>query len=301
MEGSYLLRKPSRALGSVLKKLCQIGELVKFSHSLFALPFAIIGYVLASQDKPSFGVFILILLAMLGARSSAMAFNRIVDADYDRLNPRTRDRHLPAGKLSFSEAWLVVIAGAVVLVLSSAVLNRLALMLSPVALSVVLTYSYSKRITWLSHFWLGLALGIAPAGAWVAVRAELSLLPCLLASAVMFWVAGFDILYSIQDIEFDRRMKLHAIPARFGLRKALQFSIFSHLACVVFFVLVGVAGSLGLLYFAGVLLCAILLLYEHRLVTPQDTSRINTAFFTVNGIVSIALMVLTICDVYLLR
>jgi len=310
MEGRDLRKEPARLASRAVSALRQVGGLIKFSHSIFALPFAIIGYMLAScadsagiacratSGHPPLGKLVFILLAMVGARSSAMAFNRIVDRDLDRLNPRTSDRHLPTGRLPVWAAWTVVVVGAVVLVGSAAALNRLALLLSPVALLVVLGYSYSKRFTSLSHLWLGLSLAIAPAGAWVGVRGDLTFLPCLLAAAVLFWTAGFDIIYSTQDVEFDVSMRLYSVPARFGLENGLRLAGISHALCVLFLVLVGSWAELGWLYYGGVALCTLILAYEHSIVKPTDLSRVNTAFFTLNGVVSIVLMVVTACDLY---
>ena len=272
-------------------------EMIKIEHTLFALPFAFLGATLAARDvgnKPlQFWLAKLawITVAMVGARSTAMAFNRIADREIDRANPRTSTRALPAGHLDVKFAWGFTIASAVVFLIAAAMLNRLTLILSPVALASILLYSYTKRFTAASHLILGWCLAIAPAGAWIAIQGKLSLAPLLLSLSVMLWTAGFDILYACQDYEFDRNAGLHSIPERFGIAKALVAARLIHL--LMFFSLVAFfrAAHLGWLGLAGVMATAALLVYQHRLVKADDLSRLNAAFFTTNAFVSVILFI----------
>ncbi len=276
-------------------------RLVRFEHTIFALPFAIMGAFLAAGGWPTARQLGLILLAMVGARTAAMGFNRIADLHYDRLNPRTQHWELPSGKVTLPQAWALVIVASAAFFLAAALLNRLALALSPVALAIVFFYSYTKRFTELTHFALGLALSVAPMGAWIAVRASFALAPLVLSAAVVLWVAGFDIIYGCQDYAFDRALGLRSIPARFGIARALAISSALHGAMVVALIVVGLLSSLSLIYYAAVGLTAAFLFYEHRIVTPGDLSRADTAFFTVNGVVSLLLMAATVADLLLLR
>ncbi|HVF49668.1 MAG TPA: UbiA-like polyprenyltransferase [Pyrinomonadaceae bacterium] len=266
-------------------------EMIKIEHTLFALPFALLGAVLAARGLPSLRQTLWITLAMVGARSAAMAFNRIADRDFDAANPRTRTRAIPAGTLSLSFVRAFTLAAAALFFLSAAMLNRLTLMLSPVALASVLVYSYTKRFTALSHIVLGWSLCIAPTGAWIAVRGALdSPVPLLLSLVVLLWTAGFDVLYACQDYEFDRRSGLRSIPARTGIARALIISRALHAGA--FAALVGLYSltSLGLLALAGVLATGTLLLYQHSLVRADDLRRLNAAFFTTNAFVSVILL-----------
>lgn len=283
-------------------------EMIKFSHTLFALPFAIMGAILASSRggvvvhgiKPWAGI----LICMVGARSAAMAFNRLVDRQIDARNPRTATRHLPAGLLSVWSVGLFTVISAAVFVVGTALFlpeNPWPLRLSFPVLLWLLGYSLAKRFTSLAHVWLGLALGMAPAAAWVALRAELSWEPVLLGLAVCCWVAGFDILYACQDFEFDRAAGLHSIPSRFGLVRSLRLAAILHLMMVVLLLSLGVMMPLGPVYFVGVLAVAMLLIYEHWLVSPQDLSKVNLAFFQVNIVISLGLLVLTVIDLALFR
>jgi len=273
--------------------------MIKFSHTVFALPFAIMSAFLAAGGMPDSSQLFWILMCMVGARSAAMSFNRIADARYDALNPRTAQRPIPAGKLTIAEtaSFLVVMAG--LFVFSAYQLNRLAFALSPVALAVILGYSYTKRFTSSSHFLLGLSLAIAPVGAWIAISESISLIPLLLGLAVLLWTAGFDIIYACQDVEFDERVGLYSLPRRIGLAPALFVSALLHAAMVGILLVVSAIAHLGVAFFAGILLVAALLVYEHLIVRPNDLSRVNTAFFNVNGTVSVILMSLTILDIYL--
>ena len=271
--------------------------MIKFSHTLFALPFALLAMGLAAGGWPSWPVVGKILAAMVGARSAAMAHNRLADRAIDAANPRTADRALPAGALSVAFVWMFLLVSAAVFVAAAASLNRLTLALSPVALLVLMSYAYTKRFTWLSHFALGLCLAIAPVGAWIAVKGSLSLLPVLVGLAVLFWTAGFDILYALQDEEFDRRAGLHSIPARFGTRPALVLSAVCHALTAVLLVLAWRLSGSGPLFGAALLLSVGALVYQHAIVRPGDLSRVNAAFFTANGFVSVVLCAGGVADV----
>jgi 4-hydroxybenzoate polyprenyltransferase len=265
-------------------------EMIKFEHSVFALPFALVGALLASRASgrlPSWQQVLWIVVAMVGARSAAMTFNRIADAEYDRRNPRTAHRALPAGELSVGFAGAFTILASAVLVFAAWRLNSLALQLSPVALAVLFFYSYTKRFTSWSHFVLGFCLGMSPAAAWIAIRGSLDWRMLILCAAVTLWVGGFDVLYACQDVEFDKLAGLHSIPQKFGITRALVFARLMHIAMVA--LLAGLAWSFHLAWpaWAGVALVAALLAYEHSLVKPNDLSKMNAAFFAVNGYISL--------------
>lgn len=280
------------------RQLRLILEMIKFEHTLFALPFALMSMLLAADGFPAGSTVGWILVAMVGARSCAMAFNRLVDQEFDRLNPRTADRALPAGRLTRSQVWIFTVVAGGLLVLAAGKLNRLALALSPVALVVICGYSFTKRFTDWSHLVLGLALAIAPVGAWIAVRGEFSLPALILAAAVVLWVAGFDIIYACQDVDFDRQVGLHSLPQRWGIAPALWFSRLLHLAMVGLLGTLFFVARLHLPYLIGVMVVAGLLAYEQSLVKPHDLSRVNAAFFTTNGFVSVGLLVFTAIDVW---
>ena len=274
-------------------------SLVVFAHTVFALPFALLAAVLAAGGVPDGRTLLWILVAMVGARSAAMSFNRIVDRRIDAKNPRTARREIPAGVVSPAAAALFCAGSAALFVLAAAQLNRLCLYLSPVALAIVLGYSYAKRVTPFAHLFLGLALAIAPVGAWVAVTGAFALPPVLLGFAVLFWVAGFDVIYSLQDEEFDRAEGLRSIPARFGAARALQIARLFHGATLVLLYAVFLAVSGGWLFGAAVVVAGLFLVRQHRLVSPGDLSRVNAAFFTANGWLSVAVFVLGAADVLL--
>lgn len=282
---------------SLLKKLITTMEMIKIEHTLFALPFAFLGALFAAQGLPTLTQIAWILLAMVGARSAAMAFNRLVDLPFDARNPRTARRALPQKQVTKGFVVAFILASAAVFVFAAAMLNPLALELSPIALAIVLLYSYMKRFTWGTHFFLGLSLAGAPIGAWVALRGTLSAVPLLLGLAVLLWVAGFDIIYSCQDVEFDQVERLHSIPKRFGIARALWISGFLHACMVILLALVFLKAGLGVLSLAGLGLVTILLGYEHSLVRPKDLSRVNAAFFTINGWISVLLFVITGMDI----
>ncbi len=262
-------------------------EMIKWEHSVFALPFALTGAMLAANGWPSAAKLVLIAVCMVAARSAAMAFNRLVDAKLDAANPRTAMRALPAGLLSTSFVLGFVIAASAVFVIAAALLNRLTLALAPVALVVVLGYSFMKRVTRWSHLVLGLALGIAPAAAWIAVRGTLDVRVLVLTAVVMLWVGGFDVLYACQDFEHDRQVGLHSLPAAFGLEGAFRIARAMHVVMAALALWLDRLFALGPLAYAGTAVVALLLLYEHSLVSPRDLRRMNAAFFLLNGIISV--------------
>ncbi len=284
------------ALKSIGQRIRVFLEAIKFEHTIFALPFALMGMLYATDDMPSARTLAWILVAMVTARTSAMAFNRIADREFDALNPRTRTRALPAGLLTVCQMTIALIISALIFVYSAWQLNWLCFVLSPVALAIILGYSYSKRFTPLSHYWLGLSLGIAPSATWIAVRGTLDWQPLLLSTAVAFWVAGFDILYSLQDYEFDRTHGLRSLPETLGKARAIMVSRLSHWLCIVFFLLFGWAIGVGWLYYAGVVFAGLMLAYEQSLVKPDDLSRLDVAFFTLNGYVSIGMFVFSLLE-----
>ena len=264
--------------------------MIKFEHSVFALPFALVGALLAARAAgglPAWRQIAWIIVAMVGARSAAMTMNRIVDLDYDRRNPRTANRALPTGQLSVGFAWTFAIVASALLVIAAWQLNSLALELSPVALAILLLYSYTKRFTSWSHFVLGFCLGISPAAAWIAIRGSLDWRMLILCAAVTLWVGGFDVLYACQDIEFDRAAGLYSIPKRFGVARALALARAAHVVMVGLLISLALSFALGWPAWVGIAVVAVLLIYEHSLVKPHDLSKINAAFFTVNGYISL--------------
>src|SRR5215469_12783562 len=286
---------------AVLRDLRVTLEMIKWEHSIFALPFALCGAMLAAGGFPSLHQLLWIVVAMVAARSAAMAFNRWADAAIDAANPRTNTRALPAGHLSSAFVVTFVVVSSAVFVLAASQLNRLTLVLSPVALLVLLLYSYTKRVTRWSHVVLGFALGIAPAAAWIAVRGSLDSRILLLTAAVTFWVAGFDVLYACQDYDFDRQAGLHSIPRYLGIRGALWVARGFHLLMVGFLVALLIVFGLGMLAASGVGVVILLLLYEHSLVKANDLSKLNAAFFTMNGVISVLFFVFVAADLLLRR
>ena len=265
--------------------------MIKIEHTLFALPFAFLGAVLAAGGLPTLWQLVWITSAMVGARSAAMAFNRVVDREFDARNPRTASRAIPAGLLSVSFVWAFTAASAALFFLAAAMLNRLTLLLAPVALASVLLYSYTKRFTSLSHLVLGWCLSIAPTGAWVAVRGAIdSPVPLLLSCVVLLWTAGFDVLYACQDYEFDRAAGLRSIPARLGVARSLWVSRLLHAGAFAALVGLYLTAAVGWPALAGVLATGALLVYQHSLVSARDLSRLNAAFFTANAFVSVILL-----------
>ena len=283
-------------MATVLRNLRITLEMIKWEHSIFALPFALTAALLAAGGWPRPAQLAWIVVAMVAARSAAMAFNRVADADLDAANPRTQARALPAGRLSRRFVVFFVVAASLVLVLAAAQLNRLALYLSPAALALVLVYSYTKRFTRWSHLVLGLALGIAPAAAWIAVRGALDPRILVLTAAVTFWVGGFDILYSCQDYEFDRAAGLHSVPRFFGIRSALWIARGLHLAMMGLLVWLALLFHFGAIGAVGVGIVGVLLAYEHSLIAADDLSNLNAAFFTTNGVVSLVFFLFVAAD-----
>lgn len=267
-------------------------EMIKIEHTLFALPFALLGAVLGARGLPSAWQLLWITLAMVGARSAAMAFNRIADRKYDAANPRTSGRAIPAGALSLQFAWAFTLAAAALFFVAAAMLNRLTLLLAPVALLSVFFYSYTKRFTSLSHLVLGWCLSIAPTGAWIAVRGAIdSPVPLLLSLVVLLWTAGFDVLYACQDYEFDRATGLRSTPARVGIKRALWISRLLHVAAFVALVALYLTATPGAFALLGLFATGALLVYQHALVRADDLSRLNAAFFTTNAFVSVILLI----------
>ena len=265
-------------------------EMIKIEHTLFALPFAFLGAVLAARGIPTTWQILWITVAMVGARSTAMAFNRIADKNYDARNPRTKMRAIPAGALSVGFVWGFTLIAAAIFFVAAAMLNRLTLILSPIALASVVLYSYTKRWTLLSHLILGWCLAIAPTGAWIAVRGAIdSPTPLLLSLVVMLWTAGFDVLYACQDYDFDRREGLYSIPARFGIARSLWISRMLHAGAFAALVALYFTTNLGILALVGLIATGALLIYQHTLVRANDLSRLNAAFFTTNAFVSVIL------------
>jgi 4-hydroxybenzoate polyprenyltransferase len=285
----------------VLHNLRVTLEMIKWEHSIFALPFALCGAMLAAGGLPSAHQLGWIVVAMIAARSAAMAFNRWADATIDAANPRTRTRALPAGQLSPAFVATFVVASSAMFILAASRLNRLAFLLSPAALAVLLLYSYTKRVTRWSHLILGFALGIAPAAAWIAVRGALDPRILLLTAAVTFWVGGFDVLYACQDYDFDRQAGLHSLPRYFGIRAALWIARLFHLLMVGLLIALLLVFGMGKVAALGVLAVVLLLLYEHSLVRPNDLSKLSAAFFTMNGVISVVFFVFVAADLWLRR
>lgn len=282
-----------------MRKLKIILEMIKFEHTIFALPFAIMSAFIAAEGLPPLSKLGWILVAMVGARSCAMAFNRLADAEIDSQNPRTAMRAIPAGLITKGAVWAFTLVSAGLLVFAAWQLNPLAFALSPVALAVIMGYSYTKRFTALSHLWLGLALSISPVGAWIAIKGGFDWTPIILCCVVLLWTAGFDIIYACQDVNFDRKHGLHSIPARLGIRWALWVSSALHVVAVLLLFSIPRLVELGLFYYIGVGIVVLIFIYEHAIVKPNDLSRVNLAFFTLNGMISLVLMVLSIADILL--
>jgi len=276
-------------------------EMIKWEHSIFALPFALTGAVLAAGGWPAGRVVLWIIVSMVSARSAAMAFNRWADAELDAANPRTALRALPAGALNRRFVGGFVLVSAVIFVVSAGMLNRLALVLAPVALGVVLGYSYMKRVTRWSHLVLGLALGIAPSAAWIAVRGSLDARIVVLTVAVLLWVGGFDMLYACQDFEHDQRVGLRSVPQAFGLERAFWMARAMHAAMVGMLIWLVSLFGLGGVAWAGIGVVSVLLAYEHSIVSPHDLKRMNAAFFTLNGVISVIFFMFVAADVLLRR
>lgn len=287
-------------MGSTLwAKIGTLLEMIKFSHTVFAFPFALMGATLASLASgrpPTVAQVLWICLAMVGARTAAMGLNRIIDARIDAQNPRTAGRPLPAGTVSRFEAWLLVLVAITLLLTAAAMLNPLCLALAPVALGFFVLYAYCKRFTALAHVVLGICLAAAPVGAWIALRGDIGWPVLVLGAAVLFWVAGFDIFYALQDVDFDRAKGLHSIPVRLGVKNAILLGKLFHGAMVALLLLLPFGLPLGWLYYVGVAVISILIAYEHQLVKPEDLSKLDAAFFNMNGYISVTIFAFTLAD-----
>ena len=278
---------------SFFAKCSTLLEMIKFKLTIFAMPFAFTGAFLAADGAPQLKVFIWIILAMVGARTSAMGFNRIVDWKFDAANPRTENRAIPAGEVRLFEAWAMVIVAALIFFFSCYQLNRLTLLLAPLALGLTYFYSLTKRFTSLCHLVLGVALAFAPLGGWVAVRGSLIDYPWGLSLGVLFWVAGFDTIYGCLDVDYDRKAGLYSLPSRLGRKNAFRLAVFFHLLAFVLFTVVGFQMQLNYFYFIGLAVTAAALFYQHLIVSPKDLSRIHASFFSMNGLISITIFCAT--------
>lgn len=290
-------------MSAFLRSIKDYLSLVKFSHTVFAMPFALIGFTLAvtrGNEEFSLRLLFLIILCMIFARNAAMGFNRIADKRFDELNPRTRNREIPSGKISPAAAIVFVIINSVFFIITTGFINKLTLLLSPVALSVILGYSLTKRITSLCHFILGLGLSLAPIGAYISVTGQFSLLPVIYSLIVLTWVSGFDIIYSLMDDSFDRENKLFSIPASVGVPKAIIISVIIHIITFILVISAGLSGGGGFLFWAGATIFISLLFYQHLIVKHDDLSRVNLAFGTTNGIASILFAAFVICDLIII-
>ena len=291
-------------MSSLLSTIKSYFSLVRFSHTIFAMPFALIGFFLAISTDDyefSFRLLLLIILCMVFARNAAMGFNRLADKRFDSLNPRTSRREIPSGIISTGAAVIFVIVNSALFITATAFINRLTLLLSPVALLIVLGYSLTKRITALCHFILGLGLSLAPVGAYISVTGSFSILPVIYSVLVLTWVSGFDIIYALQDNEFDSTNKLFSIPSVTGIKNALKISIIVHFITFLAVICAGYLGNGHFLFWTGAAIFILLLIYQHTIVKPGDLSRINVAFGTTNGIASIIFAIFTILDLFLLK
>jgi 4-hydroxybenzoate polyprenyltransferase len=277
----------------MLKKIKILLEMIKFEHTIFALPFALTGAFLAARGVPSLAVFGWVLLAMVGARTAAMGFNRIADRKFDRLNPRTENRALATGEVQMAEAWAMVIIATLLFFFACANLNRLTLFLSPFALGLTFFYSLTKRFTAFCHLVLGMALAFSPLGGYVAVKGNLAGFPWALSAAVLFWVAGFDTVYACLDANFDRQAGLFSLPARLGRKNAFGLAVFFHVVAFLLFFATGLVSDLNYFFYLGLVLTAIALFYQHLVVNPRDLSRIQLSFFTMNGLISLTILAAT--------
>jgi 4-hydroxybenzoate polyprenyltransferase len=283
----------------MLKKIRIILEMIKFEHTIFALPFAFTGALLAARGVPQWKTIVWITVAMVGARSAAMGFNRWADRVFDADNPRTKVRALPKGLVTPAQVVLFTAISSLLLVYAAYRLNTLSFVLSPLALAIVFFYSYTKRFTFLSHAFLGFAISLAPIGAWIAVRGRIEAPALVLGAAVLFWLLGFDVLYALQDIDFDQKAGLHSIPQRFGIGRSLWISRISHVITMAALFWLYALLSLGWIYLAGVLIALCLIIYEHTLVNEHDLSKLNMAFFNMNGFISVTIFVFALLDVLL--
>ena len=284
-------------------KIRDFFNMIKFEHTIFALPFAYIGLVLGSlfvtNELPSWSVILWVTLAMVGARSAAMTLNRLIDRSIDALNPRTAKREIASGKISVKEAVVFTVISFAVLFFSAYKLNMLAVYLLPIVVFILVLYSYTKRFTWACHIVLGIAIGLAPMGGWVGATGVLPLEAWLLLITVALWTAGFDIIYACQDVDFDKKNKLHSIPVRFGIKHALLIARLFHAVSAILLFVWFFVFPLGWWYLAGAVIASIILHYEHTLVKPNDLSKLNTAFFTMNGVLSMVVFIFTLLDIFM--
>ncbi|QGQ96874.1 4-hydroxybenzoate octaprenyltransferase [Paenibacillus psychroresistens] len=284
----------------MLKKFKVFLEMIKFEHTLFALPFAYMGAILGSMvlndALPNWEQIGWITLAMVGARSAAMGLNRVIDKVIDAKNPRTAGRAIPAGLLSSKEVLLFIVVSLVILFIATSQLNKLCMELLPIAVFFLVIYSYTKRFTWACHLILGLTIALAPLGGWVAVTGKIDMVSLVFYFTVAFWTAGFDVIYACQDIEFDRKEGLYSIPSRFGIPRALLLAKLFHVLTAIGFMSLYFLTDLSWVYFAGIIIAYLILIYEHRLVSPKDLSKLNTAFFTMNGVLSVLMFTFTFID-----
>jgi 4-hydroxybenzoate polyprenyltransferase len=285
----------------MLTKIATLLEMIKFKHTVFALPFALIGAFLAGGGIPDAATFAWIVLAMIGARTSAMGFNRIVDRRFDKRNPRTSARAIPAGTVKLGEAWIMVILAAALFFFACYNLNHLTLLISPFALGLTFFYSLTKRFTWLCHLVLGAALAFSPLGGWVAVKGSLGGYPYVLSLGVLFWVAGFDAVYACLDADFDRKAGLFSLPARFGREGAFKLAVLLHFIAFILFTLTGFLMNLHIIYYLGLTMTAAALFYQHLIVNPKDLGRINMSFFAMNGLISLTMFGATWLDLLVFR
>jgi 4-hydroxybenzoate polyprenyltransferase len=277
----------------MLAKLNTLLEMIKFKHTVFAMPFGLMGVVLAARGLPDWRTVFWVVLAMVGARTCAMTFNRIADRKFDAANPRTASRALPTGAVSLQESWVMVVAGGVLFFMACAMLNRLTLYLAPFILGLTLFYSLTKRFTWFCHIILGLALSLAPTGGWVAVTGTLGGYPWVLSLGVLFWVSGFDAIYACLDADFDRKFGLYSMPAVLGRQRTFRVAVAFHLLAFILFTITGIQMGLNVFYFIGILITGAALFYQHLVITPRDLTKIQLSFFTMNGIISLTLFLAT--------
>ncbi|MEI7473320.1 MAG: UbiA-like polyprenyltransferase [bacterium] len=284
-------------INSIKHKIFEYLEMIKFEHTVFALPFALAGMLLAkSTGFPDIIAVIMVITAMVSGRTAAMSLNRLIDADIDKLNPRTQDRAIPAGKIKKISALVLALISFIILTLATMQLPSICLKLLPMAIGILILYSYTKRFTELSHFVLGAALGAAATGGWIAVSGALTIPSVLWGIAVMFWVAGFDIIYAIQDIDFDREHKLFSIPAKLGAKNSLRLSKFLHVLTVLILAIISFIYPQGFFYYFAIAFIAVMFIYEHSLINENDLKKINIAFFNVNGYVSIAVFIFVLLN-----
>ncbi|NOX20608.1 MAG: UbiA family prenyltransferase [Nitrospirae bacterium] len=280
----------------MLNRIVLYLRMIKFSHSVFALPFAFTAAVLASRGVPDLHTILWITVAMVSGRSAAMGLNRVIDREIDAKNPRTSQREIPSGKIKITEAWLFIIVSLGVFVYSAYRLNPLCLKLSPVAIAFFVVYPFTKRFTWLCHLVLGIAIAGAPLGAWIAVKGEISMEIFFLVLAVVFWLAGFDTLYALQDVEFDKGYGIYSIPQKFGIKKAIYISRVFHLLTWLLLLVTALVFKLGIIFYIGLGIVGALLFYEHRLVREDDLSKLDMAFFNMNGYISLTVFFFTFAD-----